>query len=474
ILNDVLDYSKIETGLLVLESIDFDLQEQLERVIDLQSANARKKGLELVLDFDPATPTRVRGDPVRFQQIVLNLLGNAIKFTEHGDVVVRAQMVERTEQNIQIRFEVQDSGIGIAPEVRPILFQRFVQADSSTTRRFGGTGLGLAISRRLVEMMHGEIGVISAPEQGSIFWFVAEFGQAGQAPFASEPAGSIEGRRVLVVDDNATNRKVLFHTLKRWKARCECVDGAEAALSELRRAVDEKQQPYELVLLDHHMPMMNGVDLARDILATPSLGRPVMVMLSSHIERMTAAQMKEVGLSACELKPISASRLQTMILRVLGSSAQRPKILKSAEDSSARKALIGKTRILVAEDNPVNQMVALQYLKNAGYTADVVPNGRIAIEAVRKQGYELVFMDVQMPEMDGLEATRQIRKAQADHEPGFPAELYIVAMTANAMSGDKEICIDAGMDGYIAKPLTPADVKGVLEKYLKPLSGTDS
>jgi len=464
IINDVLDFSKIEAGKLTLESIDFDLQEQLERALDLQSEVARKKGLELALDFDPAVPVRVNGDPVRLRQILLNLLGNALKFTEHGEVVIRVKPAESTSSSIRLRFEVADTGIGIAPEVQRNLFQRFVQADSSTTRKFGGTGLGLAICRRLVELMQGEIGIVSSPGQGSTFWFVAEFAPAGPAPASAEPVVSLAGRRILVVDDNPTNRKFFHHALDRWSVRHEAVDSAEAAMQELRRVA--AKEPYELVLLDRMMPGTEGLTLARMIRAEPALGRPLLVLISSDGERLTPDQLKENGLAASEFKPIPATRLRDLILRVLEMSppvqAPKPAAVEPAVPVDANAP-----RILVAEDNRVNQKVALQYLKNAGFAATVVADGQEAIDALRKHPFELVLMDVQMPVMDGLEATRRIRQAQAAHEPGFDRAVRIVAMTANAMAGDRELCLAAGMDDYTSKPLTPSGIKTVLDNYLR-------
>ena len=470
ILNDVLDFSKIEAGKLTLESIDFDLQEQLERAMDLQSEAARKKDLELVLDLDPSAPLRVRGDPVRLRQIILNLIGNAIKFTERGEIIVRASVVDPIPKGVRLRFEVTDTGIGIAPEMQRNLFQRFVQADSSTTRKFGGTGLGLAISRRLVDLMHGEIGVASTPGKGSTFWFAVDFAHAGPMSTPPFPVASLEQRRILVVDDNATNRKFLHHMLERWQAQHEMADSADTAMLALRRAATAGQ-PYELVLLDHHMPGTDGLDLARMIVADASLGHPQLVLISSHGERMTQAQMAECGLAACEFKPIPAPRLRDLILRVLGTpSAVVLKRTAANTRPAAPMATVGP-RILVAEDNCVNQKVALQYLKNAGFAADVVENGQEAIDAVRAHAYELVLMDVQMPVMDGLEATRRIRQAQTANEPGFDREIRIVAMTANAMSGDREVCLAAGMDDYTSKPLAPRGIKQVLDTYLRQPTG---
>ncbi len=478
ILNDVLDYSKIEAGLLDLEAIDFDLEEQLERAMFLQSEPAHKKGLELVLDFAADLPSRVRGDPVRLRQIVLNLVSNAIKFSAKGEVVIRVGLAESPAKNasIRLRFEVQDSGIGIAPEVQKNLFQRFVQADSSTTRKFGGTGLGLAICRRLTELMHGEIGLVSAVNQGATFWFEVEFANAEAAPTHENVSGTLEGRRILVVDDNATNRKYFHHILKRWKAVSESVDGAASALPELERAV-AAGQPYELVLLDQQMPGVDGIELAHQIADNPAYGLPVMALLSSSSERMTPEQLAAHGLAAADRKPIPATRLRSLILRVLGMKpvTRPPMPLASngttpatGQKTPARKAESNGERqvVLIAEDNLVNQKVAVKFLQNLGYSAELAGNGQEAIEAMKRHPYKLVLMDVQMPVMDGLEATQLIRKAHAAGEAGFTHEIRIVAMTANAMMGDRELCLSVGMDDYITKPLRPDSIRDVLAKYL--------
>jgi signal transduction histidine kinase/CheY-like chemotaxis protein len=464
ILNDVLDFSKIEAGSLILEAIDFELRAQLERTIELLSSTARKKHLNLILDIDPATPKRVRGDPVRLRQIVLNLVSNAIKFTEKGEVIVHVAPAEKTDHGVRVRFNVKDTGIGIPPEIQRNLFQRFVQADSSTTRRFGGTGLGLAICRRLVELMRGEINVVSTPNAGSTFWFVAEFAPA--TPVETRPilSGSLVNRRILVVDDSAAHRKVIAHLLMRWGAHVESADSAAAAVLELNFAAS-RQQPYELALLDHHMSEVDGLALARTIKSDPTLGGPVLALLSSQGEKPSQTELTENGIAACELKPISANRLRELVRRALEIRSGSP--LPAAHEPFIPNNTPANQHILLVEDNKVNQKVALQYLKKAGLSADLAENGIEALQAIRQKTYDLVLMDVHMPVMDGLEATRRIRAAQATNELGFTAKLCIIAMTADAMVDDRNLCLSAGMDDYISKPLTPSGLHAMLEKHLK-------
>jgi signal transduction histidine kinase/CheY-like chemotaxis protein len=470
ILNDILDFSKIEAGQLTLESIAFSPVEQIERSVDLQGANARKKNLEIVLDIDPAAPLRVMGDPIRIRQILLNLIGNAIKFTEVGQITVRVTQDTTRGDGSFLRFEVADTGIGITPEVKNTLFQRFVQADSSTTRKFGGTGLGLAICRRLVEMMHGEIGVESTPGRGSSFWFVAKFPTATNCPPAPvEPAGPLEKQRILIVDDNAVNRKYFHFLLNGWNVPHDAVDSAGAAVLALCQAA-ASGKCYDMAIIDHHMPGADGLDLARTIKNDPTLGSPVLVLLSSSGDRMTSDQMAEYGISVSEFKPIPANRLRELLLRASGS-AQPRQVAPPPAPPQKQETMLAESRILLTEDNRINQKVALQYLRNFGHQAKVANNGQEAIDELRRHQYELVLMDVQMPVLDGLEATRQIRKAQAAKEPGFNREIRIVAMTANAMTGDRELCLAAGMDDYVTKPLTPDIVQSILKRHLKPEHG---
>jgi two-component system, sensor histidine kinase and response regulator len=467
IINDILDFSKIEAGAMTLEAIDFDLTEHLELALDLHADAAARKGIELVMQIDPKVPQLVRGDPVRLRQIVLNLVGNAIKFTQKGEIVVHIAATGEDPEKVTLRFEVTDTGIGIPTSVQNTLFRPFVQADSSTTRKYGGTGLGLAICKRLVELMGGQIGIVSAANKGSTFWFTAELGKVPSIEAEPEPAPSpLVGRRTLIVDDNGANRKLLVHLLTRWRMPHRDVESADDALAELRRAATE-HEPYELVILDHHMPDKDGLDLAASIRAEQKLGNPALMLLTSRGERLTAEQMKTHGLAACELKPLHPDRLRLAIGRVLASAkpGSAPKAEASAPSAAAQSQ--GKTVILVAEDNSVNQKVTLLQLRSLGYAADVVPNGRAALAAIRSHPYQIILMDAQMPEMDGLEATRAIRKAQAANDPTYPRELAIIAMTANAMSGDRESCLAAGMNGYVSKPVKPEELRAVLSQYLK-------
>jgi signal transduction histidine kinase len=473
IINDILDFSKIEAGRLVLESVDFDLSEHLELALDLHADAAARKSIELVMQVDADVPSRVRGDPVRLRQIILNLLSNAIKFTSKGEVVLHVKHGGMRGERTTLRFEVTDTGIGIPPHVQTTLFQAFMQADSSTTRRFGGTGLGLAICKRLSELMHGQIGVKSTAGAGSTFWFTALLDPpVDPAPKLTLAPSQLEQHHALIVDDNATNRKLLAHLCTAWRMRHRATDGATAALEELRAAATAGN-PFDLIVLDHHMPDIDGLGLASMVLADRSIPRPTMVLLTSRGERLPQSQMDEHGLTACELKPLHPEKLRSTLARVMAASRQTGSAPSIAAKVPARPAVAVETSaasILVAEDNPVNQKVTLLQLRNLGYSADVVNNGREAVEAVQRKGYALVLMDAQMPEMDGIAATKRIRAAMTAHEPGFPSELRIIAMTANAMAGDREMCLAAGMDDYLAKPVKPEALRGILARYLGPRS----
>jgi two-component system sensor histidine kinase/response regulator len=471
LINDILDFSKIEADRLELEYIDFHLAEHLQVALELQTEPAARKGLELILQIDPAVPAHVCGDPVRLRQIVLNLVGNAIKFTSEGEVAVQVSLLAAAAGQVGLRIEVRDTGIGIAPEVQSSLFQPFVQADSSTTRKFGGTGLGLAICRRLAQLMQGEIGVDSAAGRGSTFWFTAVLRQAQTAGLAMPTPAPLPGRRVLVVDDNATNRKLLDRLLGSWEVTHGAADCALAALNELRRAAADGQ-PYEAVILDHHMPDMDGVQLADVIRADRSLRQPALMLLTSRGERLTQEEMRRHDFAACELKPVYAEKLRDALGRLLARTPAPATLAPIRTAPPAGQPERGT--ILVADDNLVNQKVITLTLRKIGYVADVVANGREAIEALRRKHYALILMDEQMPEMDGIQATREIRAAQARGEPGFPSDLRIVALTASVMSADRDACLAAGMDDFLAKPVQTDVLRATLARLLATTTGASA
>ncbi len=468
IINDILDFSKIEAGQLTLESIDFNLGEQLQIPIDLQSDVAAKKRVELIFNLDQQLPENLCGDPLRLRQILLNLMSNAVKFTATGEVILNVARVSDHADHVFVRFEVHDTGIGMSPEVQAALFRPFMQADSSTTRKYGGTGLGLAICRRLVELMHGEIGVTSEAGKGSTFWFTARLQKSTLVAVAPEPSPSpLIGRRVLVVDDNATNRKLMDRLLDIWRTTHFSVESAQQALFEMRRAA-AAGQPYELAILDHHMPGMDGIDLAAAIIADTSLPSAPLVLLTSRGERLSREQMRAIGLAACELKPVHPGKLHVALGKVLG--ARRSYSTAPMIASTRPVPQPGKPGILAVEDNLVNQKVIRLLLEKLGYAVDVVGNGQEALAALKEGQYALVLMDEQMPVMDGFTATRFIRQAQAQGAPCFSPDLRIVAMTANAMTGDREACLNAGMDDYMAKPVKPEILREMLTRYLPPKS----
>jgi len=469
ILNDILDFSKIEAGRLELESIDFQLAEQIGLALDLNAGTAERKGLELIMDIDRDVPIHVRGDPGRLRQIVLNLVGNALKFTGTGEVAVHVSMAANSSAGSMLCFEISDTGIGIAPSVQATLFQPFVQADNSTTRCYGGTGLGLVISKRLANLMGGEIGVRSTIGVGSTFWFTVRLEAAAAAAPAIIPVSvPFEAHRALIVDDNPTNRELLDKLCAAWGLPHAMAESAEVALTTLRAAAASGAF-FDLVILDHHMPHADGLALATAIRADAALRRPPMILLTSRGERMTQAAMAPYGLAACELKPLHPEKLRACLAGVLAAAAREPETTAHVVPlpSPAVVAKRSDVSILVVEDNPVNQKVAMLLLRNLGYAADLATNGREALEALRQKSYALILMDAQMPVMDGFEATNHIRIAQAAGEPGFPPWLRVVAMTANAMSGDREACLAAGMDDYLAKPVRPEALRALLAKFLK-------
>jgi signal transduction histidine kinase/CheY-like chemotaxis protein len=474
IINDILDFSKIEAGKLSFEVLDFDLVDTVEGALDMFAERARHKGIELACSLPSDLPKRLRGDPGRVRQVITNLLGNAIKFTEKGEVVVRVAKESETDTHAVISFSIKDTGLGISSEVQSKLFQAFTQADNSTTRRFGGTGLGLAISKQLVEMMGGRIGVSSEPGKGSTFWFNVRLEkQTGPA----EPVPSIFTRdlfdlRVLVVDDNATNRQILRHQLFAWKMQKGSAANGHEALDLLRTAVADKK-PYDLALLDMQMPEMDGMTLARAIKADPSISATRLIILTSMGYMHTQDELRAAGIDAYLVKPVKQSRLFDCLVSVLGKTAAENVFVKDPKNALsvhpfAEKAKMQNVRILLAEDNIVNQRVALAQLKGLGFTADAVANGHEVLSALRQVPYDLIFMDCQMPELDGYEASRFIRQAERASNANWRVPMRIVAMTANAMTGDREKCIASGMDDYLSKPVRKADLQAALLKWLAP------
>jgi len=437
ILNDILDFSKIEVGQLELEENSFQLREVYEDALDLMAVRVGEKGLELSCLVEPNVPHTVIGDPTRLRQIVVNLIGNAVKFTQTGEIALTVKSQLLREGLYEIHTAVRDTGIGIDPAGRARLFKAFSQVDSSTTRKYGGTGLGLAISKQLAELMSGRIWVESTPGRGSTFHFTVRV-RRSNLPEPALDLNSLKGLRVLVVDDNATNRRLLEVQSIAWSMTPVLAETPSAAI-----ALVEKEKPFDLILLDMQMPEMDGLELAQVLARNPKSARVPKIMLSSIGRRI---EVEGTPLYSALSKPIRQDRLLAALLDAIGEREGGHATAPPA--SLERLAERLPLHILLVEDNRVNQKVALRLLDRLGYSADVAGNGLEALDALRRQPYDLVLMDMQMPEMDGLQATRRIR---AD----FPAKRQprIVAMTANAMKGDRERCIDAGMDDYISKPV---------------------
>jgi two-component system sensor histidine kinase/response regulator len=442
VINDILDFSKMEAGKLDLDYTEFELVPLVESVVDILAPRAHAKGIEIASLIDPGLRMLVRSDPGRLRQMLMNLGGNAVKFTHQGGVSIEVTLLAQQGKTRQVRFEVRDTGIGIAPEAQGRLFSMFSQVDASTARRYGGTGLGLAISKRLAELMGGEVGVESEPGKGSCFWITVPLELL--SPQSSVPP-DIRGRRVLVVDDNPVNCDVIERQLRAFGVQVQACADAGAGMGELTRAA-ALGEPWEVAVIDSQMPVVTGSEMVRMIRAIPMLGGTRVIVTSSQ-GLPTEHNSPQHAIDAFLHKPLRQSTLLDTIGRVLGlSGAQRPE--QRDEDQPAPESSGKRLRILVAEDNPVNQQVALGLLRKLGHSVDVVGDGAEALEAVRLLPYDVVLMDVQMPEMDGLEATRAIRALGTS-----AAHIPIVAMTANAMRGDDQMCFDAGMNGYISKPI---------------------
>jgi two-component system sensor histidine kinase/response regulator len=465
VINDILDFSKIEADKLELETLDFDLRATIEDAAELLAVRAHEKNLEFVCRVDPEVSTFLKGDPGRLRQILINLGNNAIKFTARGEVIIEVRLDSQSEDRIKIRVEVRDTGIGIPAEKIDLLFNAFQQVDASTTRRFGGTGLGLAISKRLVQAMGGAIGIESVEGRGSTFWFTAVFGKQPRRDRVSGLGqAKIRGVRVMVVDDNATNRLVLAEQLASWGARHAEAESASQALDMLR-AARAQGDPFRIVISDMQMPEMDGESLGKTLKADPELRDTLLVLMTSFGRRGDAKRLEAIGFSAYLTKPVKQSQLYDCLATVIGTAAPEAvtpdvALVTRHTISEARRL---KVRILLVEDNLTNQQVALGILEKLGYRADIAGNGREALNALETVAYDLVFMDVQMPVMDGFEATAAIRSGQtAVPNPKIP----IIAMTAHAMKGDRDRCLEAGMDDYIPKPIAPKAMAAALDKWL--------
>ena len=463
IINDILDFSKIEAGKLDMESVEFHLEEVLDNLANLVGLKAGEKDLELLFDIDKDAPTGLIGDPLRLGQILINLANNAVKFTETGEIVVKVASVEVTDQKAELQFSVQDSGIGLTEEQRGKLFQAFSQADTSTTRKYGGTGLGLTISKKLSEMMGGEIWVESESGVGSTFIFTAVFGlhTAKKIPLLPEP--DLRGKRVLVVDDNETSREILQDMLESMSFKVSQAPTGEEALSEISRA-DKEGKSFEVVFMDFQMPGMNGIAASRKIKEQDLTTQPKIIMVTAYGREEIMQQSEDAGLEGFLVKPVNRSLLFDTIMQAFGRESTRsssPKIEKE-KDIEALKGIRG-ARILLAEDNEINQQVAREILEQAALVVEIANDGLEAVEMAQKNEYDVILMDIQMPEMNGFEATENIRKLD-----GKVKDIPIIAMTAHAMAGDREKSIEGGMNDHVVKPIDPDALFSALVKWIKP------
>jgi signal transduction histidine kinase/CheY-like chemotaxis protein/HPt (histidine-containing phosphotransfer) domain-containing protein len=457
IINDILDFSKIEAGKIEIEILDFDIRDVLEDFSGIMAMRANEKELEFLCAADPDVPSYLRGDPGRLRQILTNLTGNAIKFTAKGEVAVRVSVESQNDSEAVLRFSVSDTGIGIPADKIDKLFTKFTQVDASTTRKYGGTGLGLAISKQLAEKMGGQVGINSVESKGSEFWFTVRLGLQPEASHARKTHIQIQGKRILIVDDNTTNRQILTTRLASWGAIvAESPDGLSALRSMIFAA--DAHRPFEVVITDMQMPEMDGLMLGRAIRQDDRFKKTCLIMMTSLGQQSNSDELAEIGFAGCLTKPVRPSELFSRLTAAISGDINSNVVKVSPKSGFSLLLRRSAPRILLAEDNITNQRVALGLLKKLGLTADAVANGLEAVKALETLPYDLVLMDVQMPEMNGLEATRRIRDPHsAVRNPAIP----IIAMTANAMQGDREKCIEAGMNDYVSKPI---NIKTLAEK----------
>jgi two-component system, sensor histidine kinase and response regulator len=469
LVNDLLDFSKIEAGKIVFETIDFDLRDEVEETVEILAERAQSKGIELATWIHEETPRLLRGDPGRLRQILINLVGNAIKFTERGEVVVDVALQSETQSEAVIRFTIRDTGIGIPSKAIPLLFHAFTQADGSTSRKYGGTGLGLAIVKQFVELMHGQIGVESVEGEGSTFWFTVGLEKQTESKRKSFPSAAREiltGIKVLIVDDNDTIRQILTQQLNAWKMENAPASSGAEALALLRSAA-ASGKPFHLAILDLQMPGLDGLTLAHRIKADPAIAGTRLIMLTSIGSRLEHQILRKEGFSSYLVKPVKQSRFFDVLANVTDETI--PPALAAVTDPAAGPVIEQKStrgvRVLLAEDNRVNQKLALKQLDKLGYTADVVANGQEVLSAIQSAPYDIILMDCQMPEMDGYEATVQIRRQEKEDPNAAKAKpIYIIAMTAHAMRADRERCLSMGMDDYLSKPVQISELGTVLRR----------
>ena len=459
VINDILDYSRIEAGKLELNPTPFDLADLVGDVMKTFAIPAHRKQIELLFQIAPEVPTRLTGDCVRLRQVLLNLLGNAVKFTSEGEIALEVRLESRTADSARLLFRIRDTGIGIPLEKQQKLFQAFEQADTSTTRQYGGTGLGLAISKRILRLMEGGIWIENTGDPGSVFCFTVTLpiGAQGEEPSLSEGAADLQDVSVLIADDNATNRRILFEFARQWGMKPTAVSSGPDALAELDRAL-AANQPYRLLLIDEQMPGMSGFAVIESIRDHPLIRTTGIMMLTSVDQTVHAARCRELAVEAYLIKPVKPAELFDAVRRLLGVSPARS---ASEQAPSSIPVAQSRMRILVAEDNLVNRKLALAMLSKMGHSVTLVSNGKEALSAWSEHRYDLIFMDVQMPDIDGFEATRRIREQERLGRPRTP----IVAMTAHAMSGDRERCLEAGMDDYVSKPISRKALEDVVERF---------
>ena len=474
LINDILDFSKIEAGRIELDPVDFDLRLLLEDIAEMMASKAHVKGLEICCDLPADLPKMMHGDSDRLRQVVLNLVSNAVKFTERGQVVIRAKMSESVDNHGHlIRFEVSDTGIGIPDDRRNRLFKLFSQVDASTTRRFGGTGLGLALCKRLVELFEGDIGVDSTPDSGSTFWFTARLKPANSEHHSCTVPSNLEHLRVLVVDDNATNLEITSTHLRRWGIHCDVADYAPSALVKMRDAVRDGR-PYGLAILDMQMPDMDGRELIECIRGTPGIAQLPLMMLTSIGEDLTSEQLEAWQLSAYLNKPIRQSRLfDAVITACCHAPNSLPKLIATDVETAVKNSAFDAVyEILVAEDNEINQVVIRELLTRLGFHCTLAMNGQQAFEQAEKRAFDCVLMDCQMPVLDGFGAAAKIRSQELS-QGGWArrgGRLPIIALTANAIAGDRELCLAAGMDDYLTKPIDRKVLEAMLGRWLADVS----